>query len=134
MKKTTLTGIMLAVAVLATGCTKQDNDGMGPAQEAGKAVDEAGATVARETEQGLERADQAAERAAANVDQAAERAEANIEHAADHAEANLEAAGAEVRQESREAAADVKRGVSNATNETGKAIERTGEKIQDASK
>lgn len=123
MNKTTLTGIMLAIAVLATGCSDRDRDGRGPAEEAGKAVDDAGATVARETEQGVERADAAAERAAENVDQAAERAEANIEQA-----------GAEVRQETREAAADVKRGVSNATNETGKAVERAGEKIQDASK
>jgi hypothetical protein len=123
MNKTTLTGIMLALAVLATGCSDRDRDGRGPAEEAGKAVDDAGANVARETDQAVERADAAAERAAANVDAAAERAEANIEHAADHAEAGVERAGAEVREETREAAVA-----------TGKAVERTGEKIQEKSK
>lgn len=123
MNKAIISGIMLAAAVLATGCKKADNDAMGPAQEAGKALDDAGAKVANETREGVERADQAAERAGANM-----------ERAADRAEANLEQAGAQVRQESREAAHDVKQGVSNATNATGKAVERAGEKIQDASK
>lgn len=124
MNKAIIPGIMLAAAVLATGCKKVDNDtSMGPAQEAGKAIDDTGAKVANETREGVERADQAAERAGANIERAAERAEANVERA-----------GAEVRQESREAAQDVKQGVSHATNETGKAVERAGEKIQDASK
>ena len=41
MKATTISSIMLAVAVLVTGCHKaEDKDGMGPAQEAGKAIDD----------------------------------------------------------------------------------------------
>jgi uncharacterized protein with beta-barrel porin domain len=123
MNKTTISGIMLAVAVLATGCNKADNNSMGPAQEAGKAVDQAGANVARETREGIERADQATERAAANAERTAERAGDNIERA-----------GAEVRQESREAAQDVKQGVSNATEATGRSVERAGERMQDAAK
>ena len=51
MKTTTISGIMLAVAVLVTGCNK--NDGMGPAQEAGKAVDNAGAAVATESREAV---------------------------------------------------------------------------------
>jgi hypothetical protein len=124
MKTTTISGILLAVAVLATGCNKKaDNDSMGPAQEAGKAVDNAGANVALETREGLQRADQATERAGQNMEQAAERAGDNMQRA-----------GAEVRQESREAAQDVKQGVSKATEATGKSVERAGERIQDAAK
>lgn len=112
MNKITISGILLAVAVMATGCKKADDPTMGPAQEAGKAVDQAGANVAAETREGVQKADAAAERA----------------------EANVEKAGAEVRQESKEAAAEVKQGVSNATDATGKAVERAGEKMQDAAK
>jgi colicin import membrane protein len=43
-------------------------------------------------------------------------------------------AGAEVRQESKAAAADVKEGAKDATAATGRALERTGEKMQNASK
>jgi colicin import membrane protein len=47
MKATTISSIMLAVAVLVTGCHKaQDKNGMGPAQSAGKAIDDTGAKAA----------------------------------------------------------------------------------------
>jgi len=46
----------------------------------------------------------------------------------------LREAGAEVRQESREAGQNIKEGASDATAATGRAVERAGEKIQDASK
>ena len=51
MKTTaTITALMLAVAVMATGCKKaDDNPNMGPAQEAGAAVDNAAANAAQET-------------------------------------------------------------------------------------
>jgi colicin import membrane protein len=123
MNKTTISGIFLAVAVLATGCHKTDDTAMGPAQQAGKAVDDAGATVAQNAREGAERADQAAERAGDKID-----------HAAKRAGDNLEQAGAEVRQESKEAAHDMKEDAKDATAATGKSIERAGERIQDASK
>lgn len=123
MTKTTISAILLAVAVLTTGCAKKDNDAMGPAQEAGKSLDQAGANAAQETREGVVAADQAAERAGENMEQAADRAGDSMQRA-----------GAEVRQESREAAAEVKQGVSNATDATGKAVERAGENMQDAAK
>ena len=124
MNKMMIPGIMLAVAVMATGCNRDtDNDGRGPAQEAGKALDDTGAAVGREAREGVENADRAAERAAENIDQATDRAAANAEHAA-----------AEVREETREAAQDAKRGVDNATDAAGRQLERAGERMQDGSK
>jgi colicin import membrane protein len=125
LNKATLSGIMLAVAVLATGCHKAEdnNSNMGPAQTAGKAVDDTGAKVAAETREG-------ADRAAAAADRANDKAAAAVDRAGD----NLQQAGAEIRQDSKEAAHNAKEGVKNATEATGKAVERTGEKIQDASK
>jgi colicin import membrane protein len=43
-------------------------------------------------------------------------------------------AGAAVSQESKEAAANVKEGAKDATAATGRALERTGEKMQNAGK
>jgi hypothetical protein len=132
MKKTTISAIMLAVAVLATGCKKADNDpSTGPAQEAGKAIDNAGAKVAEETKEGAAAVGAATERAAENVDQATDKAAANVEHAAEHAKENMKEAGAEVRQESKEAAAEVRQGADAINDKAGKAVERAGEKMQD---
>ena len=132
MKKTTISAIMLAVAVLATGCKKADNDpSTGPAQEAGKAIDNAGAKVAEETKEGAAAVGAATERAAENVDQATDKAAANIDHATDKAAANMREAGAEVRQESKEAAAEVRQGADAINDKAGKAVERAGEKMQD---
>ena len=127
MKTTTISALLFSVAVLATGCHKAEtttttND-MGPAQTAGKAVDDAGANAAAATRD-----------AAANANVAADRANAKIDAAADRTAANMREAGAEVRQGSKEAAANVKEGAKDATAATGRALERTGEKMQDASK
>ena len=106
MKKITIPALMLAVAMVATGCKKaDDNPNMGPAQEAGAAIDNAGANTAAAAREGAERVDAATDRAAANMENAAERAGQNI-----------------------------KEGASDATAATGRAVERAGEKIQDASK
>src|SRR5450830_1417650 len=120
MNKTTISALMLAVAVLATGCKKADNDpSTGPAQEAGKAIDQTGAAVADNAREGAAAVGQATERAAENVDKAAERAGDKIENAAERTGENLKEAGAEVRQESREAAQDVKEGAANVTDKAG---------------
>ena len=132
MNKTTISALMLAVAVLATGCKKADNDpSTGPAQEAGAAIDNAGAQVAEETKEGAAAVGAATEQAAENIDQATDRAAANIDQATDKAAANMREAGAEVRQESKEAAAEVAQGADAINDKTGKALERAGEKMQD---
>lgn len=135
MNKTTFAAMLLAVAALATGCHKADNNpNTGPAQEAGKAIDDAGAKVATEARQGAAEANAAADRAGERIDAATDRAGAKIDAATDRAAEKTREAGAEVRQESREAAQNVKEGASNATAATGRAVERAGEKIQDAAK
>jgi hypothetical protein len=128
MKTTTISisSILFAVAVLASGCHKAeptDTNNMGPAQAAGKAVDDAGANAASATRE-----------AAADANAAADRAGEKIDAATDRAGEKIDAAGAEVRKDSKEAAADVKEGAKDATAATGRALERTGEKMQNASK
>jgi hypothetical protein len=131
MNKTTISALMLAVAVLATGCKKADNDpSTGPAQEAGKAIDNTAGAAAEEYQGSRGAVGAATERAAENVDKATDRAGDNVENATDRANQNMKEAGAEVRQESREAAADVARRA-DATNSAGKGLERAGEKMQD---
>lgn len=136
MNKTTIAAMLLAVAALATGCHKAENTntGMGPAQEAGKAVDDAGAKVSAEARESAANANAAADRAGERIDAATDRAGAKIDAATDRAAEKSREAGAEVRQESHEAAQNVKEGASNATAATGRAVERAGEKIQDAAK
>jgi PBP1b-binding outer membrane lipoprotein LpoB len=135
MNKTTISALMLAVAVLATGCKKADNDpSTGPAQEAGKAIDNTAANAAQETREATAATAAAADRAGDKIENAADRAGDKIENAADRANQNMKEAGAEVRQETREAAHDVKHGAANATDAAGKSLERTGEKMQEASK
>jgi colicin import membrane protein len=75
MKATTISSIMLAVAVLVTGCHKaEDKDGMGPAQTAGKAIDDAGAKAAAESKEAAANANAAAQQAGANAKEAAHEA------------------------------------------------------------
>jgi colicin import membrane protein len=139
MKTTTISisSILFAAAVLMTGCHKAeptDTNGMGPAQAAGKAVDDAGANAAATTREAAADANAAANRAGEKIDAATDRAAEKVDAAADRTAANMKEAGAEVRQESKEAAADVKEGAKDATAATGRALERTGEKMQNASK
>jgi hypothetical protein len=120
MKTTTISAILLAVAVLATGCKKADDPSMGPAQEAGKALDNAGAEVRQESRE-----------AAAATEHAADRAGDKMREAGAEVRQETREAGAEVRQESRDAAQNVREGADKATDATGRALERAGEKMQD---
>lgn len=141
MNKISISALMIAVAVMTTACKKDDNPATGPAQEAGAAIDNAGAEVKQETKEAAATLEQSTERAAENVDQAAERAGDKLEQAGAEVRQETREAGAEIRQETREAGAeireagrDVKQGAANATAATGKGIERVGEKMQDAAK
>lgn len=105
MKKTILAVMLLALA--AAGCSKKD-DGMGPAQSAGKAVDDAGAKVATELHKPIDKANEAAQALAQSADQA--------------------------RDQIKDATEDARQGLDKATDDVGKKVERAGEKIQDAAK
>lgn len=107
MKPTSMFSALLALALLAgaAGCSRRDN-AMGPAQQAGKAVDDAGARVAQKLHEPIDKAQQAAEQVAQSADQA--------------------------RDKIRDATEDASRGLDKATEEVGKKVERAGEKIQQA--
>jgi hypothetical protein len=103
-----LLGAVVALAVLlgAAGCNRQDT--MGPAQKAGKAVDDTGEQVARKLHDQLDKADQAAQQVAKSAEQ--------------------------TREKIKDATEDASRGLGKATEEVGKKVERAGEKIQDAAR
>jgi ABC-type transporter Mla subunit MlaD len=107
MKPTSILNALLVLAVLAgvDGCTRRDEP-IGPAQKAGKAVDDAGAQVADKLHDQLDKANEAA---------------AQVTRAAD-----------ETRDKIKDATEDAGRGLDKATEEVGKKVERAGEKIQDA--
>jgi uncharacterized protein YceK len=117
LKRLSIPSILLAVAVLASGCHKTEKttvetNGMGPGQTAGKAVDDAGANTAA----------------------AARQAGDNMSDAAVRTGAAAREAGAEAKADAHEAGQDIKQGAKDATDATGKAVERTGQKMQDAAK
>ena len=128
LKILSIPSLLLAVAVLASGCHKTEKttvetNGMGPAQTAGKAVDDAGANAAATTQQAGENARDAAQRAGDNMSAAAARTDAAAHDTAADARADAHAAGQ-----------DIKQGVNNATDATGRGLEKAGKKMQDASK
>lgn len=101
---TTLFAALLAATALAGCQPKHDSGAIGPAQQAGKAVDEAGDKVARSLHAPIDKAEEAKRKMAA----AGEQAKKQIEEATD----------------------DARQGLNDATNEVGKKVERVGEKIQ----
>ena len=113
---TLLVPLLLAVSIAA--CTR-DDEAMGPAQQAGKAVDEAGQKVANGLRAPLEKADEAAQRAARRADEARE-----------HLAERTEDARAKIKDATREA----ERGLEKATSKVGEKVERAGEKMQESAR
>ena len=103
---TTLLTALLALAALAGCQPKQDTGAPGPAQQAGKAVDEAGARVAKSLHAPIDKAEEARRK--------------------------MEAAGEQAKRDIAEATDDARQGLNDATNEVGKKVERAGEKMQKA--
>jgi hypothetical protein len=99
---------LLSIALLA-GC-KPQADGAGPAEQAGKAIDDAGARVAGQVREQVDKADAAAAQAR---EQARE-------------------ATAQAREQAREATAQASRNLDKATDAVGRKVEQAGEKIQQA--
>lgn len=113
MKHISRTALLVAMAAAATlgACGKRD-DGMGPAQKAGQAVDNAGDKVARELQDKLDKANAAAAQATESARQT---------------QANIAAATADAAQ-------DASKGLDAATEKVGQKIERAGEKIQESAR
>ena len=113
MTMTRLAGGLLVLAMLAGagGCSKRD-DGMGPAQKVGQAVDNAGDKVARELQDKLDKANAAAKQVGDSAQQTRERIEAATNAAA----------------------VDAGKGLDAATEKVGKRVEQAGEQIQQSTK
>ena len=113
MKQFTMAALALTMTVTALlgGCGKRD-DGMGPAQKAGLAVDNAGDKVARDLHDKLDKANAAAAQATESARQT---------------QANIAAATADAAQ-------DASKGLDAATEKVGQKVERAGEKIQESAR
>ncbi|MEH6437914.1 hypothetical protein [Massilia sp. DD77] len=89
----TMVGTLLALLVSAAlaGCGRDDD--IGPAQKAGKALDEAGARVSDTVQDELEKADRAAEEAREKVEDATRDASRGLDRAKDQIGKKVEKAG-----------------------------------------
>lgn len=111
MNKGTLVVALLAGAMVLAGCSKKADD-MGPAQQAGAAIDNAGDKVAKDIHDKLDKAKQAGQ------------------DVADAAKAQGDA----LKDATGDATRDAANGLGKATEEVGKKVEQAGEKIQDAAR
>ena len=114
MKRTVINAAVLLAMLAAFAACKKADDGMGPAQKAGAAVDAAGDKVARDLHAGIDKANAAAQQAAKNAEDTTARLN--------------EATTGKIT----EAARDASQGLNNATEAVGKKVERAGEKIQES--
>ena len=93
-------GLLLACAASLAGC-KQSNDGMGPAQQAGKTLDEVGARAAVKVKEQVGKADAAAAEARAKAPEAVEQAKRNLNKVTDKVGEKVEEAGQKLRQDAK---------------------------------
>ncbi|WP_229455718.1 hypothetical protein [Massilia sp. KIM] len=89
--KAMMVGTLMALAVLA-GCGR-DDEGMGPAQKAGKVLDEAGARVSDTVQDELAKADRATEEARDKVKDATRDASRELDKAKEELGRRVERAG-----------------------------------------
>ena len=93
--KTTLLAALLALAMLAA-CSR-DEDALGPAQKAGKVLDDAGARVSRQVEGELAKADRAAAEAREKIKDATKDAKGGLERATEKVGKKVEDAGEKIQ-------------------------------------
>lgn len=93
--KTHMLGTLLLLAALA-GCSR-DEDAMGPAQRAGKALDEAGAKVSNQLDRELAKADRAAEEARDKIKDATRDAKGGLKRATEEVGKKVEDAGEKIQ-------------------------------------
>ena len=94
--KTNMLGTLLLLAALA-GCSR-DEEAMGPAQRAGKALDEAGAKVSRQVDNELAKVDRATEEARDKVKDAARDAKGGLKRATEEVGQKVEDAGEKIQE------------------------------------
>jgi hypothetical protein len=92
----------ILLAALLAGCNQSTSgDGMGPAQKAGKAVDDAGAKVQGVVQDQVVKADAAAERARDKAKEAAAEASRNLDHVTAKVGEKVEKAGEKMQEAAR---------------------------------
>lgn len=98
MRHIVITGVLLAACLAA--CQKS-NDGMGPAQQAGKTLDEVSAKAADKVKEEVGKADAAAADARAKAPDAVEQARHNLDKVTDKVGQKVEEAGQKMRQDAK---------------------------------
>lgn len=93
--KTSMLGTLLLLAALA-GCSR-DEEAMGPAQRAGKALDDAGAKLTRQVDNELAKVDRATEEARDKVGDAARDAKGGLKRATEEVGKKVEDAGEKIQ-------------------------------------
>jgi hypothetical protein len=84
----------------AAGCNRQQEE-MGPAQKAGKAVDDAGARVAAKLHEPIDKANEAAQQARDKIEDAAGDARAGLDTATEKVGKKVERAGEKIQDAAR---------------------------------
>lgn len=100
MKRSIVVGGLLAAlcyTALLGGC-KPQVDGAGPAEKAGKAIDDAGARVAGKVQEQVEKADAAAAQAREKAKEATAEASRNLERATETVGKKVEQAGEKMQR------------------------------------
>jgi hypothetical protein len=93
--KTSMLGTLLLLAALA-GCSR-DEEAMGPAQRAGKVLDDAGAKVSRQLDGELAKADRAADEARDKIKDATKDAKGGLKRATEEVGKKVEDAGEKIQ-------------------------------------
>jgi predicted small secreted protein len=96
-----LSTLVIVLASLLAGCNQSPGDGVGPAERAGKAVDDAGAKVSSAVQQQVVKADEAAERAREKAKVAAAEASRNLDRATAKVGEKVEKAGEKMQEAAR---------------------------------
>lgn len=89
--------LALAVSLVLAGCGRAEDD-IGPAQKAGKALDDAGARVSDTVQDELAKADRAAEEAREKVEDATRDASRGLDRAKDQVGKKVEKAGEKLQR------------------------------------
>lgn len=101
MKRIAMMGVLLSACLACLAGCKQSNDGMGPAQQAGKAIDEASVKANDKMHEELGKADAAAAEARAKAPEAVEQAKRNLDKVTDKVGEKVEEAGKKMRQDAK---------------------------------
>ena len=109
MDRMTMAGALLATCL--AGCGQADRDrsgGVGPAQQAGKTLDEAGAKLTAKVHEEVGKADATAREARANAPETVEKARRGLGDAAHEVGETMAAAGRTMRRSAAERSADLR--------------------------